>query len=380
MSDEIITVSEFNDIISNKLMDNKKTYKIQGELFNVRITNNNLYYAIKDNMCSIDCIKWNIDNNYKNGDEVIASGKINFYKKFGKINLQTSTIEKIGIGDIQEKYEKLKLSFEQKGYFNKIKKQMPFIVNTLGILTSTDGAALQDILRVLKDANFAGKIYIKNCFVQGDKCPLSVRNGIKFFNKINKKEKIDALIISRGGGSITDLFGFSSRKVVKSIYKSKLFIISAIGHEIDNMLSDLVADLRAPTPTYSAELIAKTYKNQHEIINKTQNILNLMNEKIKNKLKNMNKEIINLEIKNNLIDPNTYLKKIIKNKIEILDNNINKLFEENEKYNIQKNLSKGFTLIIDDDNNLITDVNIFDKLYKTDKKITIVFNNGKYIL
>ena len=113
--------------------------------------------------------------------------------------------------------------------------------------------------------NFSGKVYVKGCYVQGSNCPSSIVKGIKYFNNFERDgKKIDVIVISRGGGSFEDLFGFSDENVIEEINKSEICIVSAVGHEIDNMLSDYVADIRAPTPSVAGELIAV---HQNSIVN-----------------------------------------------------------------------------------------------------------------
>ena len=390
-----ITVTELNetikDVLSNKLYG---TFKIKGDVSNVKLSNNNTYLTLKDSTSSVSVVYWNgkIDN-LVNGDEVVIKGSLNCFVKFGTYQIVAQSIDKIGIGVLYEQYLKLKDSFEKKGYFNKsIKKhKLPDTINSIGILTSTEGAALHDILYVLNSNTYNGKIYIKNCSVQGVNCPKSIKEGIKYFNNLNKKNKIDILIISRGGGSFEDLMGYSSKEVVKSIYKSKIYIISAVGHEIDNMLSDYAANYRAPTPSIAAEVVSSINKKKKEIITvgttklmELQNLikfkLNTYDAKIESNKKILKMidpvELINKQINDiNVIKTNMY--NIISNNINNYYTKINKLNNINNNYDNSKILNNGYTMIVDEFDNLISSKNEFMKCIENNQKINIIFKNDK---
>ena len=228
-----ITPTDIISKISNKICELKDFYTIKGEIHNYSKRNSNIFAAIKDRHSSIDIISWNCLEDFDNGDEVEIYGKINFYKKTSKINLIVSSIKKVGVGDQFKLYEKLKQEFQNLGYFDK-KKVMPKNIETIGIVTSEDGAALQDVLYVLKNGGFDGNIIIKNCLVQGVNAPKSIKEAIETFKVNGETKHVDILLITRGGGSLEDLMAFSSREVVKAIHESDVFTISAVGHEIDN--------------------------------------------------------------------------------------------------------------------------------------------------
>jgi exodeoxyribonuclease VII large subunit len=267
-----ITPTDIITKISTKICEFKDVYIIKGELHNYSKRNGNIFAAIKDTNSSIDIICWNCLEDFDNGDEVEIYGKINFYKKTSKINLIVSSINKLGVGDQFKLYEKLKQEFKNLGYFDK-KKEMPKKIDTIGIVTSQDGAALQDVLYVLKNGRFDGNIIIKDCLVQGLNSPKSIKEAIESFKVNGETNKVDILLITRGGGSLEDLMAFSSREVVKAIYESNIFTISAIGHEVDSMLSDFTADLRAPTPSIGAQIIINEYNKKFTIYNDANKIL-----------------------------------------------------------------------------------------------------------
>ena len=264
--DNSITVSELNTKIKDVIVENMSDIiRVKGEISNIKISNKNIYLALKDESSSISVIYWSgvdtLNDKVQNGDDVIVTGKINCFHKQGTYQIICSKIEKIGIGNLHEKYESLKKSFHQKGYFSK-KRQIPNKINRIAILTSTEGAALQDVLYVLKSNSFSGEVVIKNCFVQGQNCPESIKSGIEYFNKLHKIKYFDILLITRGGGSFEDLMGYSSKEAVRAIYDSPIITISAVGHEVDCMLSDMAADYRAPTPSIAGEVISSIQKKK----------------------------------------------------------------------------------------------------------------------
>ena len=386
----ILSVSELNEgikeILHNTIHD---LIKIKGDVSNVKISNGNTFLTLKDSASQINITYWGGKiENLVNGDEVIVEGYLNCYTKTGTYQIRAKNIEKVGIGMLYEEYTKLKNSFDKKGYFDKskIKKKLPENINNIGILTSSEGAALQDILYVLNSNAFNGKVFIKNCMVQGINCPKSIKEGIKYFNNLNKKNKLDILIVTRGGGSFEDLMGFSSKEAVKSINKCKIYTISAVGHEIDNMLSDYSADYRAPTPSIAGELVSSINKKKVDMLNNSNIKLMELTNSIRYKLNNYESKIESNTKLLNIINPINILNEQI-NKLDMLKNNlfnkidgninsylskINKYTNINNNYDNSKILKSGYTMIVDEDNNIIN--SIID--YKNGKKLKIIFHNG----
>ncbi len=354
MSDNILSVKDISNLIGNKVCFSE-TYKIKGELSGYSKRGGNIYATIKDKDSSIDIISWSNPNDFENGDEIIISGKINYYKKTNRVNLIAHSIEKKGLGDLFKKYLDFKKDFEQKGYFDKeTKKILPESVESIGIITSADGAALRDILYVLKENNFKGKIFLKDCMVQGMSAGKSIGDSIKLFNDKYKK-KVDLLLITRGGGSFEDLFQFSSAEVVNAIHESKIYTISAVGHETDTMLSDYVADYRAPTPSIGAQYISTLHSNKYNILNEGDFIKNkIKNNLIKridsinaklNRIKKFNifEPILNdiSSCKNKIKNSIKYKYYDLKTKIKYLKDKIH-FIEEKDKM-----LYEGYCMIID---------------------------------
>lgn len=334
---ESISVSELNILLKDEIKKSfSKRISVVGEISGYKKYGSTIYANLKDDISCINLIKFKpSDDNFTNGDLVCATGNVDYYVKNGNINFVCSKLENVGEGNIQKQLENLKQKYEKLGYFNN-KKIFPKNIKSIGIVTAKDGAALQDILFVLKSNKFDGNIYIKNSPVQGADCPKGICNGIEFFNQFvdKNKNKIDLIMITRGGGGIDDLMGFSHPDVIEGISKSNIFIMSAVGHEVDNMLSDYVADIRAPTPSIGAELICKACVNKDKIIDNYKQNNNLIQHNIKNKLNHVKSNMFSIKKKMyiNIYDKNNN----ILNKLDtILDDLVIDRFK-NIHYEIDK--------------------------------------------
>jgi exodeoxyribonuclease VII large subunit len=393
--DSFITVTGFNNLVKDALIGTfTNQIKIKGEISNIKSSGPHTYLTLKDENSTISVVSWNSKfDNLKNGDDVLASGKITCFLKSGSYQINASKIEKIGAGLLNEILEKNKNLFKKKGYFSKSERHIPLPskINRIGILTASEGAALQDILYVLKSNLFNGEVCIKNCAVQGQSCPKSVSNGIEYFNDLHKKKHIDVLIVARGGGSFEDLMGFSSKEIVKSIYKTKIYTISAIGHEVDTMLSDFTANCRAPTPSVAGELISSVQKTEKDILRSNLENLSRLKLLIKNKLF-INLEKINSEKKllksvdpvsfiNSEIDKFSRIKTFIHSKISSNFNDLQTMIEKhkmkNEMYNPKTILENGYVAVVDDDNNLVNSIKEFETKFQEKQKLKIIFIDGE---
>ena len=349
----VYSVSELSNEIKTFLSKNVPDKLIvEGEISNLKNSNGNLFFTLKDSDSSISVVSWSYEkyfelDNLSNGDKVQVSGKLVCYSKNGTYSLQIFKLEKQGVGNLHTSYENLKKKYQDKGYFSdEIKKKFPENIKNIGIITSPEGAAIQDILFVLNKNKFQGRVFIKRCMVQGNMCPKSIADSIEYLNQFKftdsnnskeKKKKLDLILVTRGGGSFEDLMGYSDPKVIEAIYDSDIFVISAVGHEVDFMLSDFVADLRAPTPSIAAEIISK---KQKEKIDNLKELEEYINSTIKNKILTQLSNYINkLELcsaKN-------------KNPIDNLQNKINELESIQNKINMNiKTILHNYSLKIND--------------------------------
>ncbi|MFC2065117.1 exodeoxyribonuclease VII large subunit [Chloroflexota bacterium] len=231
---------------------------VQGEVSNVsKPASGHIYFTLKDAGASLKCVVWrskvkNIAVSLQNGMAVEVHGSIAVYEAGGQYQLKTDIIRHRGEGDLFLEYLRLKSKLEQEGLFDlEQKKPIPEEINTIGIVTSLTGAALQDMIDTIKRRNPMKEILIAGASVQGDSAPDELVSALK---KLEDNNSVDIILLARGGGSLEDLWSFNNERVVREIYRNRIPIITGIGHESDFTLSDFAADLRAPTPTAAAEL------------------------------------------------------------------------------------------------------------------------------
>jgi len=261
----IFTVSEISRQIKSVLEERIGDILVQGEVSNASCSGEHLYFTLKDDSAILPAamfykanrgVKFKIEN----GLQVICLGKISAYGPHGKYQIIVEAIEPKGIGSLQLALEQLKEKLQKEGLFaQEHKRKIPYLPGRIGIVTSSQGAAIKDILKVL-DRRFSDcQIIINHAQVQGEGAKEQISESIGEFNLYNEalplQERIEVLIVGRGGGSIEDLWAFNEEVVARAIYNSKIPVISAVGHERDYTIADLVADLRAPTPSVAAELV-----------------------------------------------------------------------------------------------------------------------------
>ncbi|TGL36326.1 exodeoxyribonuclease VII large subunit [Leptospira koniambonensis] len=256
------SVSEINSIVKQLLTgpDILRNIWIQGEISNYSKSHQgHIYFNLKDPKSLIACTFFSYSNGrYKgkpleNGMEIKAFGAISVYEPRGQYNLNISKIEELGQGDLLLQIEELKRKLAAQGLFDpERKRKLPAFPWRIGVATSPTGAAIEDIIRISKQRFPNIDILISPCLVQGDGAPDSIISAIKELN--DPKWDVDLIIVGRGGGSTEDLMAFNDEKVVLAFAGSRVPIISAVGHQIDSVLSDLAADHFAPTPTAAAEM------------------------------------------------------------------------------------------------------------------------------
>lgn len=359
---------------------------VEGEIANfTRHSSGHIYFSIKDAKSSLRCVffkNYNLYLNFgpKNGDQVICSGKISVFEKAGNYQLNVSRMMPSGIGDLQLKFEELKAKLDEEGLFDPAhKKPIPEFPESIGVVTSSTGAALQDIRNVLS-RRFPVKIYLFPAVVQGDVAPKYIMRGIKYFNE---EFPVDILIIGRGGGSQEDLFCFNDEELARTIFASKIPIISAVGHEIDFTISDFVADLRAPTPSAAAELAVP---DRNEIIGQIEGYRSTMQYAVKQSIFSRKMEVHELEKQIAEFHPKNILQKMqqrlensalklthltslhltkFRTKLDILQNELKELSP-------QEALKRGYAFILQE-KKLLKSV----KGIKLKDKLDLVLKDGK---
>lgn len=231
---------------------------IKGEISNLKYhSSGHVYLTLKDEGAALRAVMFKgavmrLPFKLENGMKVTANGRIGVFERDGAYQLYIETMEQEGTGDLFKKLEELKKKLSEEGVFDeRFKKPIPRFPRKVGIVTSPTGAAVRDILNILKRRYPLCEVSLYPALVQGVGATPSIVKGIEFFNTLHP---VDVLIVGRGGGSIEDLWAFNEEATVRAIFKSKIPVISAVGHETDFTLSDAAADLRAPTPSAAAEL------------------------------------------------------------------------------------------------------------------------------
>ena len=255
---KIISVSELNKKAKSLLENGIPKLWIEGEISNLaRPASGHMYFSLKDESSQIRCAwfkqrQLQVTTNIVNGSKMLALGKVSLYGPRGEYQFIIEKLEMAGEGDLKRKYEELRMKLAAEGIFAEEKKlKLPTIPNQIGVITSPSGAAIRDILSVLKRRFPITPIIIFPVAVQGDYAAPQIVNALK---KANFRADCDLLILARGGGSLEDLWAFNEEIVARAIDESLIPIISAVGHETDVTISDFASDYRAPTPSGAAEI------------------------------------------------------------------------------------------------------------------------------
>lgn len=293
---DVYQVSQLNKSVKNLLEQSYKKIKVEGELSNLsRPASGHIYFSLKDEKAQIACALFKQSRNnlkipqdaLKNGEKIIATGKVSLYEASGNYQIIAEQIELTGTGSLELLFKQRFAELEKAGWFDaKHKKPIPLRPKTIGVITSASGAALHDVLNTLQRRNKHIEVIIYPSLVQGE---LASANLIKQITHANQQQKCDVLLLVRGGGSLEDLWEYNSPELIINIANSTIPIISGIGHQTDTTLADFAADLRAATPTAAAEQACQALQ---EIINQSQQNLLLINQKLNQIIK---QKIINLD-------------------------------------------------------------------------------------
>lgn len=258
-SASILTVKELTGYLHNILEsdDLLRNIWVQGEISNVsHSSSGHIYFTLKDQVASVRCAMWRTNAmqlviSLQDGQFVEAHGYVDIYETGGQLQFYADKIRLAGEGDLYQKFLELKTKLEAEGLFEPTRKRpLPEFPHTIGIVTSPSGAALQDILNVLKRRYPLAEVILAPTPVQGNEAPVNILSALTSLIEM----KPDVILVARGGGSLEDLWAFNDEAVARAIADSPIPVVTGIGHETDFTLSDFVSDLRAPTPTAAAEL------------------------------------------------------------------------------------------------------------------------------
>ena len=361
-----ITVTQLNDYIarvfdSDTLLMN---VAVTGEISNLKYhSSGHVYFSLNDENSKVNCFlpsSYVRTLKYELGDglEITATGKINVYRKGGYYSLFVRNVQVAGEGGLSMAFQLMKEKLEKEGLFDPAhKKPIPAFPHKIGILTSSTGAAVKDIIKIIRSKNELVDIMVFPVQVQGDGAAADIAGMLKFVN--DNYDDIDTLIVGRGGGSQEDLWAFNEEILARAIYDSRIPVISAVGHEIDFSISDFVADLRAETPTAAAdiavpdirELVDRLDKFSSEMLMNLKNVLRVGELKVEQAYSRMKQDM-------DLLLLNRY------NEIE----RFKLILEQNDPHRI---MERGYTVIESDGRVIRSPEELKDGEYD------IVFRSGK---
>lgn len=382
-----LSVKQFNQYIktSFKLDPLFQSISIKGEIANYKISHNHIYFSLKEEDEIIDCVIYYYEDkdlgDYNNGDEVIVEGNLIYNSFISKISISVNEIKSKGLSEDFLNFLRLKEDFYKRGYFDdKNKKSIVAYPKNIGLITSDKSAAIVDFISVINKEMSDINIYLYPVKVQGQSAKNEIINAIEILDK----KSLDAIVITRGGGSKEDLKVFNDKDIVEKIFSSKSPIISAIGHKIDLSLTDLVSDLSLQTPTEAGTYLVRNYKKLRDDIDLLYvNIKKTLDRNIELKEIKLNNLREKLEFYNieNLIEKKSNdlnalfdkLKEVMNYNLKQKENDISNLKYRLDSINSILEIKKKSIYIKDLDDNFIFSKNTL----KNKDKVKIVFGDGE---
>lgn len=284
---DVPSVSDLTNKIKYLLENNFRDILVEGELSNVNQSRNgHFYFTVKDDNAQLPCVIWRntaqrLDLKLRDGQQVVLGGDIQVYAPHGRYQMIVGLVQQAGVGKLQQKFEELKKKLEAEGLFDDIhKKPLPPYPLKVGVITSSTGAAFQDIRSTFEQRWPAATLYLYHASVQGLNAAGELVKALEYFG--SREEPPDLLIIGRGGGSLEDLWPFNEEIVARALFACPIPVISAVGHEVDFSISDFVADARAATPTQAVIIAAPDINElRYQVEDYTQAISSVVQQKLK---------------------------------------------------------------------------------------------------
>ena len=384
-------VKEVSKYISNVLRRDSflSNISVEGEVSNFKKSGGHSYFSIKDDEAMLKCVVFKTipiaqSLNLTDGQKVVVTGTVMTYEKGSYYQILCKNVEEVGRGNLYEQFLALKEKLSKEGLFNsELKKPIPKFPKNIGVVTAKNGAAIRDILNTLRRRYRIANIYFYPAKVQGIGASDEIALGVKYLDSL---DFIDTIIVGRGGGSFEDLNAFNDENLIRTIFNCKKPVISAVGHEIDTMLTDYVADKRAATPTAGAELSSVSMDEIKEFLNQAEKKLN------KNILEEISAEKVQLEhFKKELeyynpVNRITTLKENLENLKKSLDEKIVSIFKYNKQLldfkrqsleiiNPNSILDRGYSIIYNDKNEIVKDI----KTVNVGDSLKLKVSNGEII-
>lgn len=390
-NNNIFTVTQVNRYLKNLFLNDKvlQDINIIGEISNFKLhkPSGHMYFSLKDDDSVIRCVFF-LNRNKElqftpvEGMKVVAKGSISIYERSGYYQLYVEEIKAEGIGELYFAFEQLKKKLKKEGLFDtEHKKPLPHIPKCVGLVTSPSGAAIKDFLTTLKRRFPGVRVLLYPSAVQGREASAQIINALK---KLDKLGFIDVIVITRGGGSLEELWPFNDESLARAIFALKTPVVSAVGHETDFTIADFVADRRASTPTAAAEMIVPE-------INELLQQLEMQKQRLKSLLKNrlkQNKIILeNFSRSAFIYHPRTKInqgyqqvdeswQRLVRNLLYTLkfkNSQLSNLEEKLQALNPLKIMSRGFAFVTNEKNEIVTTI---DSL-KEEEDINVFFYNGE---
>ncbi|MCH9029360.1 MAG: exodeoxyribonuclease VII large subunit [Bacteroidetes bacterium] len=383
---QILSVSDLTNQIKLSIEKNFSRIAVIGEVSNFKAhISGHWYFNLKDADAVINCTMWKGFNSYvsvkpQDGMKIIVNGRITVYPPRGNYQIDVRSMKPAGMGELQEAFEKLKQKLEELGLFDEEhKKPIPSFPQKIGLVTAIDGAAFKDMISVAERRYPLVELIIAPAIMQGGGAAESIVQSLK---QLNKVKDIDVIIVSRGGGSIEDLWAFNEEIVAHAIYDSIIPVITGVGHEIDFTISDFVADLRAPTPSIAMELATPNMNEIFAFISEfAYNTTRLMKNMI-NDLSGKVHSIVNSYAFG-------YPKDLVRRQQQQIDFLISRILNDTEiriltykskisvfskvleTYNIKKTLERGFVLVKQNSKYVIS-----ASEFESKKSAQLIFSDG----
>jgi exodeoxyribonuclease VII large subunit len=388
MAEIVFSVSQINEYISKKLYTDLflSSISVMGEVTNFNMSSiGHAFFSLKDDSGMLSCIVYDYHNNentqaVKDGELIEAKGKVTYFKKSGSLQLAVSFAKAQGKGDLFALFEQTKAKLLKEGIFDAIhKKPIPQFVHHIGVVTSTSGAAVHDIINVATRRFDGVHISVYPSKVQGEGAEMQICAGIDYFNN---NSDVDVIIVGRGGGSFEDLFAFNEEIVARKVFASNIPIVCAVGHETDFSLCDMAADLRAPTPSAAAELVVKdkeaVLQYVHDIKNQQQAALQTKLKSAQNDLRIYQNSVkaypfgIKISQAMQIISSQKSLMKMhLSSTTQRLDLTLDKLKNSLADLNPKSVLNRGYALVYDESGEIVTSSKA------SQKNMEIEFSDGR---
>ena len=390
MSQQVLTITQINEYIRAKIDSDTLlcNVAVKGEISNYKVyPSGHHYFTLKDDGGTLKCVMFRgnamrLRFKPEHGMKIIAMGKISVYPRDGTYQLYCSALALDGVGDLHAAFEQMKAKLAAQGLFDPAhKKLLPSYPGVIGIVTSSAGAAVHDMLRILRKRYPLTKVLLLPVRVQGAEAPGEIAIAIKYANKF---KLCDVLIVGRGGGSLEDLWAFNEEIVARAIYDSDIPIISAVGHEPDVTISDFVADLRAATPSNAAELVVP---DQYALRQNLDSTCSAMASVLERQIKAARRHLSLLAFSAPMQGPTAYIeqrrkllemneRRIIQAQERLVSNNRQRYVENTAKLDAMsplKVLIRGYSVMKDSKGNVVRSVSQIER----GERIEISLTDGK---